>query len=77
MKNYITGKANNATKTEKYLHRLIVGIAVVSVFLFVVFMICIVIWAISDVYADEPTFMTIVMVLILISYFVGKYLDKD
>jgi hypothetical protein len=77
MKNYITGKSNNATKTEKYLHRLIIGIAVVSVFLFVVFMICIVIWAISGVYADEPTFMTIVMVLILISYFVGKYLDND
>lgn len=77
MKNYITGKSNNATKTEKYLHRLIIGIAVVSVFLFVVFMICIVIWAISDVYADEPTFMTIVMILIVISYFVGKYLDKD
>ena len=29
------------------------------------------------VYADEPTFMTIVMVLIVISYFVGKYLDND
>ena len=77
MKNYITGKANNATKAEKYLHRLLVGISVVSVFLFIVFMICIVIWAIYGVYADEPTFMTIVMVLIVISYFVGRYLDND
>jgi hypothetical protein len=77
MKNYITGKANNATKTEKYLHRLLVGMSVVSIFLFVVFVICIVIWAISGVYADEPTFMTIVMVLIVISYFVGTYLDND
>jgi hypothetical protein len=77
MKNYITGKANNATKTEKYLHRLLVGMSVVSIFLFVVFMICIVIWAISGVYADEPTFMTIIMVLIVISYFVGRYLDND
>lgn len=77
MKDYITGKANNATKTEKYLHRLIVGIAVVSIFLFVVFMIYIVIWAIYGVYTDEPTFITIVVVLIVISYFVGKYLDND
>jgi hypothetical protein len=77
MKDYITGKANNATKTEKYLHRLIIGIAVVSIFLFVVFMISIVIWAIYGVYTDEPTFITIVVVLIVISYFVGKYLDND
>ena len=77
MKNYITGKANNATKTEKYLHRLLVGMSVVSIFLFVVFMIYIVIWAISGIYTDEPIFVIIVVVLIVISYFVGRYLDKD
>jgi putative flippase GtrA len=77
MKNYITGKANNATKTEKYLHRLLVGMSVVSIFLFVVFMIYIVMWAISGIYTDEPTFVIIVVVLIVISYFVGKYLDND
>jgi len=77
MKNYITGKANNATKAEKYLHRLLVGISVVSIFLFIVFMISIVIWAIYGVYADQPTFVMIVVVLIVISYFVGRYLDND
>ena len=77
MRNYVTGKANNATKAEKYLHRLLVGMSVVSIFLFVVFMIYIVMWAISGIYTDEPTFVIIVVVLIVISYFVGKYLDND
>jgi hypothetical protein len=40
-------------------------------------MISIVIWAIYGVYADEPTFVMIVVVLIMISYFVGRYLDND
>ena len=77
MKNYITGKANNATKAEKYLHRLLVGISVISIFLFVVFMICITVWALFGLYMSEPVMIGVILLLLVISYLVGRYFDND
>jgi uncharacterized protein (DUF983 family) len=64
-------------KTEKYFNRLLVGISVISIFLFVVFMISITVWALFGLYLSEPVMIGVILLLLVISYLVGRYFDND
>jgi hypothetical protein len=77
MKNYITGKSNIRTNTEKYLRRLLIGMAVVSVAIFSIGFVLLCVYALFGVYLDEPTFVGVILLFIVMSYIVGVYFDNN
>lgn len=77
MKNYITGKSNIRTNTEKYLRRLLIGIAVVSVAILSIGFVLLCVYALFGIYMDEPTFIGVILLFIAMSYVVGVYFDNN
>jgi UDP-N-acetylmuramyl pentapeptide phosphotransferase/UDP-N-acetylglucosamine-1-phosphate transferase len=61
------------TEINKHVNRIMAGMAIVSVFTISV---CI-IWFVVGLYMDEPTFISTILLLMVVCYFIGWYFNRN
>jgi len=61
------------TEINKHVNRIMAGMAIVSIFTISV---CI-IWFVVGLYMDEPTFISTILLLMVVCYFIGWYFNRN
>jgi hypothetical protein len=61
------------TEINKHVNRIMAGMAIVSIFTISV---CI-IWFVVGLYMDEPTFISTILLLMVVCYFIGWYFNYN
>jgi hypothetical protein len=60
------------TEINKHVNRIMAGMAIVSIFTISV---CI-IWFAVGLYMDEPTFISTILLMLVVCYFIGWYFNR-